>query len=429
MAGYVYIHEKFYDLDRIKKEHPGGCLKIFECLDKEEDCTALFESSHAMKDLSAIKQMMKDYEIKENQYEEYGITAEILEQKAKLQKFQFETYHKLTSEVKKELGRNYKVTPLWYFKVILILVLYLIFYYFGLISNSHQGLSKYFSAFLAGLLWINLGFCTMHDASHYALFNTKSKNVVLNNDFINSLWQGWALWNSIIWFKHHTYAHHSFTGIFGKDPDLIHGRPLFRKNTTDSKILKFFGKLQDKLFILVLFFLPGMYLGQVLAYFIGILRGHVWKVDIRGALKMTPIYEKVLYLLSVFSLVQSKSPLAVISYLIALNIGYAICIVPDHDTFESTIENEKQTDDWAEMEIRKSSNFSSSSKLFTEMNGGINYQIEHHLFPTVSHCHYDKISPIINAFCKQNNIPYVVKKNLLEVYYSYKKMLQFVKVK
>jgi linoleoyl-CoA desaturase len=116
-------------------------------------------------------------------------------------------------------------------------------------------------------------------------------------------------------------------------------------------------------------------------------------------------------------------------YFLGININYAICIVPDHDTFESTIENDKETDDWMEMEIRKSGNFNLNSKLFTEFNGGINFQIEHHLLPTVAHCHYQSISPIVKTFCQKNNIPYLEKKNLWEVYLSYKKMLAHVKLK
>ena len=40
-------------------------------------------------------------------------------------------------------------------------------------------------------------------------------------------------------------------------------------------------------------------------------------------------------------------------------------------------------------------------------NGGLNYQIEHHLFPRMSHAHYPKIAPFVREFCKKKNIPYV----------------------
>ena len=41
------------------------------------------------------------------------------------------------------------------------------------------------------------------------------------------------------------------------------------------------------------------------------------------------------------------------------------------------------------------------------LNGGLNYQIEHHLFPRMSHVHYPKVAPVVAAFCKARDIPYV----------------------
>lgn len=41
------------------------------------------------------------------------------------------------------------------------------------------------------------------------------------------------------------------------------------------------------------------------------------------------------------------------------------------------------------------------------LNGGLNYQIEHHLFPRVQHSHYATIAPIVRAYCDKKNIPYI----------------------
>jgi fatty acid desaturase len=40
------------------------------------------------------------------------------------------------------------------------------------------------------------------------------------------------------------------------------------------------------------------------------------------------------------------------------------------------------------------------------INGGLNYQIEHHLFPRISHTHYSTIAPVVREFCEKKNIPY-----------------------
>jgi hypothetical protein len=311
MPNFVYIHETFYDLDKIKAEHPGGYLAVFDAIENEEDLTPLFEASHAMKNLKAIYEMMTDFEIKCEDYQKFKITQELIDSKKGLKKFSYENYHKLAAEVKKNIGKNYKVTSLWYFKVVLMLIFYIFLYYHAILKIGEPNVMRCIYAFTAGVFWVYIGFCTMHDASHYALFNTKSKNIILNNDVISSIWQGWGLWNSFIWFKHHVYRHHSFTGIFGKDPDIIHFSPFFRKTEKDSKVIKLLGKLQDKIAIIFLFFLPGQYLGQIYAYFVGIFKGHVWEVNIKNAFKYTPLHEKILYVISLANLSFCSSYLCV----------------------------------------------------------------------------------------------------------------------
>ncbi|XP_059080022.1 uncharacterized protein LOC131878140 [Tigriopus californicus] len=40
------------------------------------------------------------------------------------------------------------------------------------------------------------------------------------------------------------------------------------------------------------------------------------------------------------------------------------------------------------------------------LNGGLNYQIEHHLLPRIHHGHYPKIAPVVKEFCQEKGIPY-----------------------
>lgn len=58
------------------------------------------------------------------------------------------------------------------------------------------------------------------------------------------------------------------------------------------------------------------------------------------------------------------------------------------------------------IQVRHSGNFSTKSFLVTQLMGGINYQIEHHLFPSMSHMLYQEIAPIVKATCRDFNIPY-----------------------
>ena len=61
---------------------------------------------------------------------------------------------------------------------------------------------------------------------------------------------------------------------------------------------------------------------------------------------------------------------------------------------------------WAEHQVRTTANFAPGDRLLTWYLGGLNYQIEHHLFPKVCHVHYPALSPIVADTCREFGIPY-----------------------
>ncbi len=79
------------------------------------------------------------------------------------------------------------------------------------------------------------------------------------------------------------------------------------------------------------------------------------------------------------------------------------------DADDRALDNTRNTTpplDWAEMQIRTSANWSLGSLFWLLMSGGLNYQIEHHLFPGVAHVHYPEISVIVRDECARRGIPY-----------------------
>ncbi len=61
---------------------------------------------------------------------------------------------------------------------------------------------------------------------------------------------------------------------------------------------------------------------------------------------------------------------------------------------------------WAEQQLATTVNFSKHSRFITWYVGGLNYQIEHHLFPRVCHLHYPAISGIVKQVCEEHGVPY-----------------------
>ncbi|MEO0405146.1 MAG: acyl-CoA desaturase, partial [Bacteroidota bacterium] len=66
-----------------------------------------------------------------------------------------------------------------------------------------------------------------------------------------------------------------------------------------------------------------------------------------------------------------------------------------------TIENS-----WAIHQLQTTCNFANRSRIFSWFIGGLNFQIEHHLFPGICHVHYRKIAPIVKQTAKEYNVPY-----------------------
>jgi linoleoyl-CoA desaturase len=67
------------------------------------------------------------------------------------------------------------------------------------------------------------------------------------------------------------------------------------------------------------------------------------------------------------------------------------------------IENE-----WAIHEVETTVNYAPNSRLVNTYVGGLNYQIEHHLFPHICHVHYPRLAPIVQKTCEEFGITYSV---------------------
>lgn len=61
---------------------------------------------------------------------------------------------------------------------------------------------------------------------------------------------------------------------------------------------------------------------------------------------------------------------------------------------------------WAVHQVETSVDFARRSRVVTWLLGGLNFQIEHHLFPRISHVHYPAISRLVEATCRDFGIPY-----------------------
>ena len=81
-------------------------------------------------------------------------------------------------------------------------------------------------------------------------------------------------------------------------------------------------------------------------------------------------------------------------------------IVVGSDNDSIIINDEIIENNWEVHQLQTTANFSQKSRLFSWYIGGLNYQIEHHLFSGICHVHYRHISKIVRETAKEYNIPY-----------------------
>jgi linoleoyl-CoA desaturase len=80
--------------------------------------------------------------------------------------------------------------------------------------------------------------------------------------------------------------------------------------------------------------------------------------------------------------------------------------VIEETAFFTPDENGSVENNWAIHQLKTTANFANKSGWFSWYVGGLNFQIEHHLFPNICHIHYKKISKIVEQTAKDFNIPY-----------------------
>jgi linoleoyl-CoA desaturase len=218
-----------------------------------------------------------------------------------------------------------------------------------------------------------------------------------------------------MWNVKHNIIHHAFTNVDGVDDD-IDIQPWLRMSSTQPKLAMhryqhiYFWFLYSLLYILWVFVLDfqkyfkrkvgGMPLKKMS------LKDHIifWasKIFYVAVFVVIPIYTVGLVELiigfTIFSLVAG----------FVLSIVFQLAHTVEHTHFPMPDEvTGKMEDEWAIHQLKTTANFAPKNKFISWMVGGLNFQIEHHLFPKISHVHYSKLRNIIKQACADFDVPYI----------------------
>jgi linoleoyl-CoA desaturase len=94
----------------------------------------------------------------------------------------------------------------------------------------------------------------------------------------------------------------------------------------------------------------------------------------------------------------------------ALGLSIALVFQMAHAVEETTFpvpnDANKIENEWAIHQVETTANFAMNNKIISWLVGGLNYQVEHHLYPKISHIHYPQISKIVRETCDEMQVKY-----------------------
>ena len=93
---------------------------------------------------------------------------------------------------------------------------------------------------------------------------------------------------------------------------------------------------------------------------------------------------------------------------ITLAITFQLAHAVEEAAFPSLDKSGRASTEWAVHQVEASVNFAPRNRVLTWYLGGLNYQIEHHLFPRVCHLHLRDLSTIVQTACLEYGVKYRV---------------------
>lgn len=322
----------------------------------------------------------------------------------------YKVLHKRVNEYFKSTNTSRYANPNMVIKTIFMLGLYIV--PFILI------LTVFDSLWLTMLMWVLMGFgmagiglSVMHDANHNAYSKNKTINVLIGKVmyFLGG--------NDTNWRVQHNVLHHTYTNVSGMDEDI------------DSGILMRFSPEQKRR--------SGHRFQFIYAWFLYGLMTLMWVLtkdykqyarykerDLFKTQGLTNrrvltemILSKIVYFAVLLALPIIFSSAAwwqtVLFFLLMHFIAgliLALIFQPAHvipeSSFPAPDSNGNIENDWAVSQLLNTANFAPKARVFSWYVGGLNYQIEHHLFPNICHVHYRKISSIVRQTAFEYNLPY-----------------------
>lgn len=265
--------------------------------------------------------------------------------------------------------------------------------------------------FVMGLGLAGIGMSVMHDANHGAYSDNPKVNSLLG--YTLNLVGACAF----TWKIQHNIMHHTYTNVSEYDEDIrTHG--VFRFTQKDA--WKPFHRFQT-LYALPLYSLMTLSwmvdkdLQQLLRYqregMVAHVNGNI-KKEVAIVLLTKTFYAIYILLLplwiSPLTWWQWLIGLAIMHFVagIILSVVFQLAHVVEETTFPQPTDDNVIENQWAIHQLETTADFARNNRLLNWYVGGLNFQVEHHLFPNICHIHYPAISRIVEQTAAEYGITY-----------------------
>ncbi|MCV9387630.1 fatty acid desaturase family protein [Reichenbachiella ulvae] len=285
-------------------------------------------------------------------------------------------------------------------------------------------LTPYFLLIFAGItnywilmaLWVVMGLgkafigtAVMHDSVHGAYYKNKNRNWLIT-------WSATLIGvDKLIWKIQHNVIHHTYTNIEDTDEDIL---PRFFFRFSEHQPKKWFHRFQH-------IYAPVFYCVPMLEWLTTkdfakaieyrqrgfIKKGREFRIEFTKIIGRKLLYYIVFIIIPILmidipigaSIAMIIGSNAVAGIMLAL-IFQPAHVVPLTDFVKQ--EEEDMESCWASHQLYTTTNFGMYNPILTWLVGGLNFQIEHHLFPDVCHIHYPQLATIVQKTSKEYGLPY-----------------------
>ena len=426
----VAVDGFLYDLKGFAKVHPGGGqIRAAGAY----DATALYHSMHPFTDPSKSKLFQK-----------YKVGIHIRSESDPKYNFNSAFAQDLKKTVRNAMGSDSWYAPLGFMLRTLYIIAATLFleYMWITTGNVWYGVG-------VGYYHAQIGLCVQHDASHGAI----SKNSIVNSCFAWLIdYIGASRW---IWMEQHILWHHPHTNHQKLDPDASSAEPVIVFKDYSKEIGMKGGKVKASVdskavpvpvysaqewithFILALYgpsvvYNPNVYSLRHNEY----VPESLAKGEFMSQQRPIAIAWRLFYYFRISFLPFYVAGANIFACLFIVSFVVGICLTwvfvlshnfegSDRDPlklsenntgasrYESkTHDNNSDADDicWYKMQVETSSSYGGNVAMFA--TGGLNFQIEHHVFPRLSSWHYPRIASAVQECCKRHGVNYTYFPNI-----------------